>query len=312
MNSSLNIHPDFRAIKGRALSFNRLPLALMTSLLATMNALHRRKFKTLIQVETIPGFDGYRVPLLSIQPENLASPSPALIYCHGGAFVMKHAPQHLENAVRYAREAACTVIFVDYRLAPKWPFPAGFNDCYSALQWAASNAEKLGIDQQHIAVGGDSAGGALAAAAVQKAAHEDGIRLCGQMLIYPCTDAQCRRPSSLAYVNVPPFKAASATAMWQAYLGHEPSAGAPRYASPIDGNLAGLPPAYVELAEFDLLHDQGHAYAEAMLAAGVGVELNEIKGTVHGFDLLAAQSGISRAAMQSRIQFLRNIWGAYK
>jgi acetyl esterase len=310
MNSSLNIHPDFRSIKGRALSFNRLPLALMTSLLVTMNALHRRKFKTIITVETIPGLDGYRVPLLNIKPENLAPPSPALIYCHGGAFVMKHAPQHLENAVRYAREAGCAVIFVDYRLAPKWPFPAGFNDCYSAVQWAASNAEDLGMDRQRIAVGGDSAGGAMAAAAVQRAVHEDGIRLCGQMLIYPCTDAQCRRPSSSAYADVPPFKAASSTAMWQAYLGHAPSAGAPRYASPIDGNVSGLAPAYVELAEFDLLHDQGRAYAEVMLTAGVGVELNEIKGTVHGFDLLAAQSGISRAAMQSRIQFLRKIFAA--
>jgi acetyl esterase len=310
MNSSLNIHPDFRSIKGRALSFNRWPLALMTSLLATVNALHRRKFKTIINVETIPGLGGYRIPLLNIKPENRAPPSPALIYCHGGAFVMKHAPQHLENAVRYAREAGCTVIFVDYRLAPQCPFPAGFNDCYSALQWAASNAEDLGIDKQRIAVGGDSAGGAMAAAAVQRAIHEDGIRLCGQMLIYPVVDAQCRRQSSSAYVNVPPFKAASPTAMWQAYLGHAPSAGAPRYASPLDGNLSGLAPAYVELAEFDLLHDQGHAYAEAMLAAGVDVELNEIRGTVHGFDLLAAQSGISRAALHSRIQFLRKIFAA--
>jgi acetyl esterase len=98
--------------------------------------------------------------------------------------------------------------------------------------------------------------------------------------------------------------------MWQAYLGHAPSAGAPRYASPLDGNLSGLAPAYVELAEFDLLHDQGHAYAEAMLSAGVDVELNEIKGTVHGFDLLAARSGISRAALHSRIEFLRKIFAA--
>jgi len=310
MNSSLNIHPDFRSIKGRALCLKRVPLALMNSLLATVDALHRRKFKTIIQVKTIPGLDGYRVPLLFIRPENLVSPSPALIYCHGGAFVVKHAPQHLENAVRYAREAGCAVIFVDYRLAPKWPFPAGFDDCYSALQWAASNAEQLRIDKQRIAVSGDSAGGALAAAAAQRAVHEDGIRLCGQMLIYPAADAQCRRPSTSAYANVPPFKAASSTAMWQAYLGHAPSAGAPRYASPIDGNLSGLAPAYVELAEFDLLHDQGRAYAEAMLATGVGVELNDIKGTVHGFDLLAVESGISQAAMQSRIQFLRKMFAA--
>ena len=302
------IHPDFQSIKGRALPFSRWPLALLTGLLTVVNALHRRKFANLITAQSIPSLDGGQVTLLVIKADNLVAPTAALIYCHGGAFVMKHAPQHLENAVRYAREAHCAVIFVDYRLAPKYPFPAGFDDCYAALRWASSNAAQLGIDKQRIAVGGDSAGGAMAAAVAQRAMHEDGIGLCGQMLIYPVADAQCERPSALAYANVPPFKAASPAAMWQAYLGHPLSAGVPHYASPIDGNLSGLAPAYVELAEFDMLHDQGHAYAQAMLAAGVDVALNEIKGAVHGFDILAARSGVSQAAMQSRIQFLRKIF----
>jgi len=309
MSTAFNIHPDFLSIKARPMSLKRWPLAVMTSLLSTVNALHRRKFKTLIVKETILSSDGHRAPVLIIKPEKLIASAPALVYYHGGAFVMKPAPQHVENAVRYAQEAQCVVIFVEYRLAPKHPFPAGFNDCYAALRWTISNASKLGIDQRRVVVGGDSAGGALAAAVAQKAVHEERIKLCGQLLIYPVADADCKWPSTSAYADVPPFKAASPLAIWEAYLGQSPKTGVPRYASPIHGDLSGLAPAYVELAEFDILHDEGDAYAKALLAKNVEVEVNDTQGTVHGFDLLAANSGISKAAMQSRIQFLQKVFG---
>ena len=240
----------------------------------------------------------------------MKSPAPALIYYHGGAFVMKPAPQHFENAVRYAREADCLVIFVEYRLAPKYPFPAGFNDCYAAVQWAISNAEKLGIDKGRLVVGGDSAGGGLAAGVAQRAWQEDGIMLRGQLLIYPAVDLVCNRPSIAAFSNVPPFRNASTAAIAKAYLGRPLSEGMPRYASPIYGDVSQLAPAYVETPECDLLHDQGNAYAQALKDKGVEVDLNEIKGGVHGFDLLAANSSLSKDAMQRRIQFLRRVFGA--
>lgn len=308
MNTTFDIHPDFQSIKGRKLSLEPWAVALMGVVLATVNALHRRKFKAIVSRQTIPSLDGDPIPVLLIRPEQLCSPAPALVYCHGGAFIMKHAPQHLENAVRYAREAHCQVIFVDYRLAPKHPFPAGFDDCYAALRWVLSNADPLGVDTQRVAVGGDSAGGALAAAAAQKAAHEDKIKLCGQLLIYPVTDATGKSASRSAYGNVPPFKDASPAALWEAYLGHPTAAGVPRYAAPIDGELSGLAPAYVEIGEFDMLRDEGQAYARALTARGIDVELNETRGTVHGFDLLVADSNISKAAMASRIGFLRQVF----
>jgi acetyl esterase len=112
---------------------------------------------------------------------------------------MKPAPQHFENALRYDREADCAVIFVEYRLAPKCPFPAGFNDCYATLRWVIANAEKLDVDARRIVVGGDSAGGGLAAGVVQRAWQEDGISLCGQLLIYPCVDLICNRASMAAF-----------------------------------------------------------------------------------------------------------------
>jgi acetyl esterase/lipase len=306
---SLNIHPELQSIKAHTMPMNRWALAAMQNLLRAVNAMHRRKFKPLITRTTIISSDNYSAPILIIRPEKLRSPAPALVYYHGGAFVMKPAPQHFENALRYAREADCLVIFVEYRLAPKYPFPAGFNDCHAALRWAIANAESLGIDKGRLVVGGDSAGGGLAAGVAQRAWQEDGISLRGQLLIYPCVDLVCSRPSIAAFANVPPFKGASTVSIAEAYLGRPVSAGMPRYASPIYGDVSQLAPAYVETPEFDLLHDQGNAYAHALIDKGVAVDLNEIKGGVHGFDLLAANSSVSKDALQRRIQFLRRVFG---
>jgi acetyl esterase len=284
---------------------NRWLLLAMQKLLSAVNAIHRRQFKQVLTRTTIECADGHAIPTVLVRPEELRSPAPALIYYHGGAFVMKPAPQHVENALRYAREAQCLVVFVEYRLAPIHVFPAGFNDCYAALQWTVANAERLGVDPSRIVVGGDSAGGNLAAAVAQKAVHEAGIALRGQLLIYPAVDLTCDRPSTVAYANVPPFKNASVLGVAATYLGRPATADVPMYASPIRGRLAGLPPAYVEIAQFDLLHDQGAAYAQALANAGVAAEVNEIAGGIHGFDLLAARSDVAKSAVGRRIEFLR-------
>jgi acetyl esterase/lipase len=310
MNTPFNIHPELRSIKAHTMPMNRWALEAMQSLLSAVNAMHRRKFKPLITRTRIKSSDDYCVPILIIRPEKLRSPAPALVYYHGGAFVMKPAPQHFENALRYAREADCLVIFVEYRLAPRYPFPAGFDDCHAAVRWAISNAGKLGIDEERIVVGGDSAGGGLAAGVAQRVWQEDHISLRGQLLIYPCVDLACNRPSTAAFANVPPFKEASIVSIAQAYLGHPISAGVPRYASPLNGDVSQLAPAYVETAEFDILHDQGNVYAHALVEKGIEVELNEIRGGVHGFDLLAANSSVSKDAMQRRIQFLRRVFAS--
>jgi acetyl esterase len=304
----LNIHPELQSIKAHTLPKNRWVLAAMQNLLSAVNAMHRRKFKPLITRTTIMSSENYSVPISIIRPEKLKLPAPALVYYHGGAFVMKPAPQHFENALRYAREADCLVIFVEYRLAPKYPFPAGFNDCYAALRWAISNADELGIDKGRVVVGGDSAGGGLAAGVAQRAWQEDKISLRGQLLIYPCVDLLCNRPSVAAFASVPPFKGASTVSIAEVYLGRSVSAGIPRYASPINGDVSQLAPAYVETPQFDLLHDQGNAYAHALKDKGIDVDLNEIKGGVHGFDLLAANSSVAKDAMQRRIQFLRRVF----
>jgi len=303
-----DIHPELRSIRGVSPPTNPLVLGMAQRALSAVNTLHRLKFKSVTTRVSVPSSDGYAVPAVLIRAKALPARAPALVYYHGGAFVMKPIPQHFENAVRYADEAGCVVVFVEYRLAPKYRFPAGFNDCYAALRWVLANSRSLGVDETRVAVGGDSAGGGLAAGVAQRARQEDGIALCGQLLLYPAVDLFCTRPSMAAYANVPPFKNASPTAISDAYLGPVTRESAPRYACPIDGDVSQLARAYVEVTEFDLLHDQGHAYARAMSDKGVEVELNEIERGVHGFDLLAASSNVAKTAMERRIRFLQRLW----
>ena len=308
MNPDIRLHPELQSVKAHVLPTNRWALAALQMVLRLVNRLHRRHFKRVLTRTSIRSSDGHQIPTLIIKPEQPQALMPALLYFHGGAFVMEGAPPHVENAMRYAAEATCTVLFVEYRLAPQHVFPAGFNDCHAALLWTIANARELGIDATRIAVGGDSAGGTLAAGVAQRALQEDRIPLIGQLLIYPAVDLLCTRPSMTLFKNVPPFKDVSAARVAKIYLGSAPSKPLPRYSSPIDGSLKGLAPAYVETAQFDPLHDQGVDYANRLRAEGVEVELNDIPGAIHGFDVVASKSSPSHEAMNRRIRFLQRIF----
>ncbi len=195
-------------------------------------------------------------------------------------------------------------MFVDYRLMPSHPFPAGQDDCYDALRWTSGNATQLGIDPARIAVMGDSAGGALAASISQLTQDRAELDICAQVLIYPATDAECKTASACEFKDTPIFTSASNSAMWRVYL-HKHAAGElPPYASPIQrADMSGLPRAYIETAEFDPLHNEGAASAKRLADAGVDVTLNETRGTVHGFDAVVP-SAAGNDAIQRRIEFL--------
>ncbi len=308
LNPEIIVHPELRSVKAHVLPTSYWALSAMQAFLRIVNRLHRRRFKHVLTRTTIASPDGHRAPILIIRPDDPKPSMPALVYFHGGAFVMEGAPAHVENAVRYAREAACTVIFVEYRLAPRHVFPAGYDDCYAALKWTIANAGKLGIDASRIAIGGDSAGGNLAVGVSQRAVFEDGIALKGLLLPYPAVDLVCARPSMMLFRDVPPFKGLSASGIAQVYLGHAPTAPLPKYASPAEGPRRGLPTTYIEVPQFDPLHDQGVEYAQALQGDGVEVELNEIAGGIHGFDVVAAKCSLSQQAMARRVDFLTRIF----
>ncbi len=210
--------------------------------------------------------------------------APALVYCHGGAFLLGFPELEDPGCVRYALGADCTVISVDYRLAPECPFPAGVEDCFAALDWVVRHHEELGIDGDRVAVGGSSAGGGLAAAVALMARDRGGPTLCFQLLIYPVLDDRLATRSMIGFTDTPVFARPTAEAMWRHYLGAEPSEVSPYAAPARSTDLSGLPPAYIEACALDPLRDENIAYAMRLLQAGTATELQVIPGVPHGFD----------------------------
>lgn len=248
--------------------------------------------------------DGAPVRVTLYRPAGIKGDAPCLVYFHGGGFCLGDAGYIHHYAVQYAKEAACMVAFVHYRTSDAAPFPAPFQDCYAALSWVWDNAPALRTDRSRIAVGGDSAGGALAAACALRARDEGKICLCFQLLVYPVTDSRMETGSMEKYTDSPLWNARLNRRMWELYL-RDGDHRMPQYAAPmLAQSLSGLPPAYVETEKFDCLRDEGLAYAHALKAAGVDVRLEDVPGPFHGFDFFTDKR-ISRGMLQKRTHALR-------
>jgi acetyl esterase len=210
-------------------------------------------------------------------------PQPALVYFHGGGWVIGDLESHDQVCRAIANAARAIVVSVDYRLAPEHKFPAAVDDAVAATRWIADHAQSLGIDAGRLAVGGDSAGGNLAAVASIDARDRGGPPLAFQLLIYPATDMQMSHPSHACYAEQLPLR--RATMHW--FVGHylrSPADGADWRASPLrTQSFRGLPAALVVTAGFDPLSDEGEAYARALSEGGVPVVHQRFEGQIHGF-----------------------------
>lgn len=305
MSSEHNIHPDYKKLPVLTFKFGTVFTWLINLFMTVQRFFSKRPSDLTIAKHRLNSASGSRCHVTTLAPSGLQAPAPALVYYHGGGFALTYASLHLRNCEHYAKQAGCIVVFVDYRLAPKNPFPDGFNDCYAALKWSVEQATDLGIDIRRIAVGGDSAGGAFAAGVAQKARDEQFVELCAQLLIYPVLDNSCSTISATNFVDVPLWNAASNRHMWDMYLSRYKDEETPAYAAPAHGQVYGLPLSYVETAEFDPLRDEGRNYATALEDQGVEVVLNETKGTVHGYDG-ATNNAIAQKSMEARSAFLRD------
>ena len=230
--------------------------------------------------------------------------SPAVLYCHSGAFVLGNLDTDHRQCVELARRAACTVIAFDYRLAPEHRFPAAYDDAVLVLRWVAERADELGVDPARIAVAGSSAGGALAALLAQRCATGGAPPVMFQLLHQPVLDDRAT-PAKAEFVDTPGFDGPAASAMWRHLCGPSSVPGAvPARAA----ELAGLAPALITCSELDPLRDEALDYARRLLAAGVATELHVYPGTCHGFDSLVPEWEVSRQLFSLQAAVLCRAW----
>ena len=240
---------------------------------------------------------------LSIYKNKKASDKqPCLIYFHGGGFCLQDEGYIHKIVMHYAIYSKCSVVFVHYRTSDRYPFPTPFYDCVDAFEYVWHHGDDLNLDINRLAVGGDSAGGALAAS-ITHYCKDHHIPLCFQLLIYPVIDMRMDTPSAKRYKDGPSWNSSMSESMWKIYLRNGIQEKI-EYASPILAHdFNGLPAAYIEISKFDALHDEGLNYANALKNGGISVQLVENKGCMHGFDFLL-NNPITKTAITRRCDAL--------
>ncbi|QLL07912.1 alpha/beta hydrolase [Mycobacterium vicinigordonae] len=293
MTGTADFHPDLRHIArfapARLASPRTLPL--MRALMGLRTRLGRTPKG--VEVLTLPSGAGARL----YRPLNAAEPGPALLWIHGGGYVLGSAQQDDQLCLGFSRRLGITVASVEYRLAPEHPYPAPLEDCYAVLQWMAALPA---VDRDRVAIGGASAGGGLAAALALLARDRGEITPAFQLLVYPMLDDR----SAAAPAN-PNFRLWDPVANrfgWTSYLGSaDPAVAVPARR----GDLSGLPPAWIGVGTHDLFHDEDIEYARRLTEAGVPCQLQTIPGAFHGFDLVAPKVGISQQFFAMQCDALR-------
>lgn len=273
--------PDLRTLTPA--EFRAMPLPLPTAPEVVARIVQR----------SIPSRGGW-IRLRIYWPEG-AGPHPALIYLHGGGWVVGS----IDGSDRFCRgltnAAGVVVISVEYRLSPETKFPGALDDTMAVLSWARDAAAELSVDPARIGVGGMSAGGNLAAAAAMVARDRGALAIAFQLLIVPVLDRRCDSSSMREYADGPSLTADAMRWFWEQYL-ERPEDGASPYASVAEANdLQGLPPALVMTAGCDPLCSEGEAYAERLRDAGVDVTVRRYDGMPHGFLGFPALSSAKRA-----------------
>jgi acetyl esterase/lipase len=232
----------------------------------------------------------------------------ALLWIHGGGMIMGAASQDDARCFDVAHQLDIVVVSAEYRLAPEHPFPAPLDDCLDAWTWLQDHATELGLDPQRVAVGGQSAGGGLAASLVQRLHDTAPVRPVAQWLFCPMLDDRTAADRRLDDVKHRLWTNRANRAGWGAYLGVSPGAPAvPDYSVPARrADLRGLAPAWIGTGDIELFYAENRAYADALCAAGVEVELDVVPGAPHAFETLAGGTTVARAYLDRSSTWLRD------
>jgi acetyl esterase/lipase len=283
-----DFHPDLRTI-ARLLP-QQLGLPSTLRLLRALSALQGFRPPSDVEVRTLPSGVGVRLH----RPAEQNTPGPALLWIHGGGYVLGCAKQEDSLCRRFVQALGVTVASVEYRLAPETPFPAALDDCYSALTWLAGLPA---VDHTRVAIGGASAGGGLAAALALRARDDGVVRPVLQLLVYPMLDDRTMTRSDLLGARYRLWSQDSNRFGWTSYLaGADPQIAVPARHE----DLAGLPPAWVGVGTRDMFYDEDVAYAERLKAAGVPCQVEIVPGAFHIFDVVLPKAGVSRSFFASQ------------
>lgn len=302
-----NIDPELKMV-------SKIKMPNYPKLLPIINAvcrgfLCRTDKKAVVKRYRMPGYLGAPLLVHVIEPKQTTKQQkslPCLVLFHGGGFMLRASGIHYKIAKEYAVRMQCKVIHADYRLAPKYPFPIPAEDCFAAYQWTLSHAKQLGIDKENVFLGGDSAGGDLAAATVFMARDRNCPLPKGVLLVYPVLDRRMQTMSMRTFTDTPVWDAKLNRTMWQCYIGKETPAPV-EYASPAEAtDVSCFPPTYLEVAEFDCLHDEGAEFGKRLEKSGVAVELHEIKGGCHGYET-AINSLVMKTCLDMRIAWMKKL-----
>lgn len=285
---STEFHSDLRRI-GRFLPKQMVSPTTLPLIRLSSAALGRRTPRN-VQVVTLGSGASVRL----FRPPASVTPTPALLWIHGGGYVIGTAAQDDRLCARFADALGAIVASVNYRLAPEHPYPAALDDCYSALSLLAESPR---VDRSRIAVGGASAGGGLAAALALMARDRGEIAVATQLLVYPMLDDRTVERPQTGHPKMRMWNHRSNRFGWTSYLG---DADADVAVPARRKDLAGLPPAWIGVGDIDLFHDEDLAYAEQLRAAGVPCEVEVVPGAFHGFDLVLPKTGVAQAFFDSQ------------
>ncbi|HWI30549.1 MAG TPA: alpha/beta hydrolase [Microbacterium sp.] len=247
------------------------------------------------------------VPLRVYRPSSVTGETPALLWMHGGGLVAGTAHQNEVSSIGFAQELGITVVSVDYRLAPAHRSPSALDDCHAAMLWLLENARSLGVDPARIAVGGESAGGGLAAALALLLHDRKVMTPALQLLRYPMLDDRTATRTDIDPRSMRGWSPKSNVFGWTSYLGHPPGgADVTPYEAPARReDFAGLAPAWIGVGSLDLFHDEDVEYARRLRAAGVACELDVVPGAFHGFDFVFQRTEVAQAFWRSQVDALR-------
>jgi len=258
---------------------------------------------------TIPGPEGGpEIAVRIYKPKDCGSEKlPGILWIHGGGLLFGNMDSATQWPVRLADQIRCVSIVFNYRLAPEHPYPAGLEDSYAALVWVAQNAEELGIDVDKIVVGGESAGGGLAAALTLLARDRKGPKIFFQMPLYPMIDDRNITSSSYEITHGGSWNRVANISAWEMYLKNYKGQEIPIYAAPARAmDLSSLPPAFTFIGDLDVFRDETIDYSQRLMQAGVPVELHVYPGGIHGFEIFFNETEISKRVLSTGVTALKN------